>query len=106
MLYGSSAVQSVQLSGDREVEGKAGGGGRIGVDLHFKYDEKLFHRYTRNAQVRLLTECLLVHYWLLAGMAWREQCSVGSQFGQTVSIQKTKHMFFLFYCMGLSAGFL
>ena len=34
-----------------EVEG-------IGVDLHFKYDEKLFRRYTRNAQVRLLTECL------------------------------------------------
>ena len=30
MLYGSSAVQSVQLFGDREVEGKAGG---VGVDL-------------------------------------------------------------------------
>ena len=28
VLYGSSAVQSVQLSGDREVEGKSGGGGR------------------------------------------------------------------------------
>ena len=25
---------------------------RIGVDLHFKYDEKLFCRYTRNTQVR------------------------------------------------------
>ena len=34
-----------------EVEG-------VRVDLHFKYDENLFRRYTRNAQVRLLMECL------------------------------------------------
>ena len=34
-----------------EVEG-------VGVDLHFKYDEKQFRWYIRNAQVRLLTECL------------------------------------------------
>ena len=36
-----------------------------------------FLRNTRNAQVRLLTECLFAdggHYWLLVGMAWREQC--------------------------------
>ena len=30
----------------------------VGVDLHFKYEERLFRRYTRNAQVRMLTECL------------------------------------------------
>ena len=52
-----------------EVEG-------VGVDLHFKYDKKLFCRYTRNVQVRLLTECLFADYGalLLAGMVWREQC--------------------------------
>ncbi len=30
----------------------------VGVDLHFKYDEKLFRWYTRNAQVRMRTEYL------------------------------------------------
>ena len=75
-----------------EVEG-------VGVDLNFKYDKNLFRRYTRNTQVRLFTECLLqmmVYCWLLAGMAWRravqEYRNVGSQFGLTVSVQKTKHM--------------
>ena len=30
----------------------------IGVNLKYKYDEKLFRRYTRNAMERKLTECL------------------------------------------------
>ena len=50
-----------------------------GVDLHFKQDEKLFCRYIRNAQVKMLKSvCLqmLLHSWLLL----------------TISIQKTKHM--------------
>ena len=49
----------------------------VRVDLHFKYDENLFLRYTRNAQVRLLMECLFADDGALlaiAGAAWREQC--------------------------------
>ena len=75
-----------------EVEG-------VGVDLHFKYDEKLFRRYTRNAQVRMLTECLFADDGALlatsrSGMerAVQEFREVGAQFGLTVSVQKTKHM--------------
>ena len=75
-----------------EVEG-------VGVDLHFKYDEKLFRRYSRNAQVRLLTECLFADDGALLatsrnGMerAVQEYRSVESQFGLTVSVKKTKHM--------------
>ena len=30
----------------------------IGIALWFKYDEKLFRRYTRNVDERKLTECL------------------------------------------------
>ncbi len=28
------------------------------IKLNYKYDQKLFRRYVRNADVRLLTECL------------------------------------------------
>ncbi len=36
------------------VEGDEG----VGITLNFKYDQKLFRRYTRNANVKLLRECL------------------------------------------------
>ncbi len=71
----------------------------VGVDLHFKYDEKLFRRYTRNAQVRMLTECLFADDGALLATsrnvmerAVQEFKGVGTQFGLTLSVQKTKHM--------------
>ncbi len=71
----------------------------VGVDLHFKYDEKLFHWYTRNAQVRMRTECLFADDGALLATsrnamerAVQEFKGVGTQFGLTVSVQKTKHM--------------
>ncbi len=71
----------------------------VGNDLHFKYDEKLFRRYTRNAQVRMLTECLFADDGALLATsrnamerAVQEFNGVGTQFGLTVSVQKTKHM--------------
>ncbi len=30
----------------------------VGINLEYKYDGKLFRRYTRNATVRKLTECV------------------------------------------------
>ena len=36
------------------VEGADG----VGIKLNYKYDQKLFRRYIRNADVRMLTECL------------------------------------------------
>ena len=75
-----------------EVEG-------VGVDLYFKYDEKQFRRCIRIAQVRLLMECLFAEDGALLATsrndmerAVQEYRSVGSQFGLTVSVQKTKHM--------------
>ena len=71
----------------------------IGIALRFKYDEKLFRRYTRNADERKLTECLFADDGALlatsqdgAQKAIKEYMAVSRSFGLTVSISKTKHM--------------
>ena len=71
----------------------------LGIALWFKYDEKLFRRYTRNADERKLTECLFAEDGTLlatsqdgAQKAIKEYMAVSRSFGLTVSISKTKHM--------------
>ncbi len=77
------------------VEGDEG----VGITLNFKYDQKLFRRYTRNANVKLLMECLFPDDGALlastrrgAERAVREYQATCSGFGLTVSNPKTKHM--------------
>ena len=69
------------------------------VKLKFKYDQKLFRRYIRNASVRMITECLFADDGALlastrsgADRAVREYQETCSDFGLTVSNPKTKHM--------------
>jgi len=69
------------------------------VPLQFKFDEKLFRKYTRHAESRLLLECLFADDGALLastreGMARsvREYQDTSSRFGLTVSLQKTKAM--------------
>ena len=67
-----------------------------GITVHYKYDQRLFRRYTRNAMLRWLTECLFAA--LLASTrsgAETAVCTyqqVSKDFGLTVSIPNTKHM--------------
>ena len=76
---------------------ESGGSGRCGV--RYKYDEKLFRRYTRNASERTITECQFADDGALLAstrsgaerMALAYQQTSGD-FGLTVSIPKTKHM--------------
>ena len=77
------------------VEGAEG----VGIALNFKYDQKLFRRYTRNANVKLLMECLFADDGALLAStrtgterAVREYQATCSSFGLTVSNPKTKHM--------------
>ena len=67
-----------------------------GVRLLYKYDGKLFRRYTRNANVRVMTKCLFADDGVLvsssAESAIRSCKEVSSSFGLTVSNPKTKHM--------------
>ena len=77
------------------VEGADG----VGIKLNYKYDQKLFRRYIRNADVRTLTECLFADDGALlastrpgAERAVREYQGTCSDFGLTVSNPKTKHM--------------
>ena len=76
------------------VEGADG----VGIKLNYKYDQKLFQRYIRNADVRMLTECLFADDGALlastrfgAERARREYQRTCSNFGLTVSNPKTKH---------------
>ena len=78
---------------------RAHGNVEVGVRLHYKYDEKLFRRYERNANMRLLTECqfaddgaLLASSRSGAELAIRTYQKACSNFGLTVSNSKTKHM--------------
>ncbi len=71
----------------------------VGINIKYKYDEKLFRRYTRNAMERKLTECLFADDGAIlastrsgAERAVAEFQSVSMNFGLTVSIPKTKHM--------------
>ena len=71
----------------------------LGIALWFKYDEKLFRRYTRNADERKLTECLFADDGTLlatsqdgAQKVIKEYMAVSRIFGLTVSISKTQHM--------------
>ena len=70
-----------------------------GIKLNYKYDQKLFRRYIRNADVRMLTECLIADDGALlastrsgAERAMTEYQRTCSNFGLTVSNPKTKHM--------------
>ena len=75
------------------------GGEGVGITLSYKYDRKLFRRYTRNASMRVLTECLFADDCALlastrpgAERAVREYQASCAAFGLTVSNPKTKYM--------------
>ena len=77
------------------VEGAEG----VGITLSYKYDQKLFRCYTRNASMRVLIECLFADDGALlastrpgAERAVRKYQAIGTAFGLTVSNPKTKHM--------------
>jgi hypothetical protein len=67
--------------------------------MNYKYDQKLFWRYTRNAEERILRECQFADDAALmattrpgAERAVSEYQTTCSSFGLRVSIEKTKHM--------------
>ena len=69
------------------------------ITVHYKYDQRLFRRYTRNAMLRQLTECLFADDGALLAStrsgAETAVCTyqqVSKDFGLTVSIPKIKHM--------------
>ena len=71
----------------------------MGVELNYKYDEKLFRRYVRNADESRLTECLFADDGALlattrsgAERAVQMYQQVSRSFGMSVSIPKTKYM--------------
>ena len=71
----------------------------VGIIVRYKYDEKLFRRYTRNACERKVTKCQFADDAALlpSTRAGAERIAVVYQrksddFGLTVSIPKTKHM--------------
>lgn len=71
----------------------------VGTHLLYKYDQKLFRRNTTGASSSTLYECefaddvaLLATTRAAAEEAIRTYASVASNFGMTVSIQKTKFM--------------
>ena len=71
----------------------------MGITIKYKYDQKLFRRYTRNANERKITECLFADDGaLLAPTRSAAKCATlvyqqtSIDFGLTVSIPKTKHM--------------
>ena len=71
----------------------------VGITIKFKYDRKLFRRYTANACEKKLTECQFADDAALlsstrsgAETAAVEYQRTGSDFGLTVSIPKTKAM--------------
>ena len=75
------------------------GVGGVGVTVKYKYDEKLFRRYTRNASERRVTECQFADdSALLATTRSGAECSAigyqwtSSQFGLKVSLPKIKQM--------------
>lgn len=77
------------------VEGNEG----VGLTIKYKYDEKLFRRYTRNASEMKITECQFADDTALPAStrsAAEKMAQVyqqtSSDFGLTVSIPKTKHM--------------
>ena len=70
----------------------------IGVNLQYKFDGKLFRRYTRNASEKRVLECLFADDGALlatsregAEKAVQEFQEVCKSFGLTVNIAKTKH---------------
>ena len=70
-----------------------------GITVHYKYDQWLFRRYTRNAMLRWLTECLFADDGALLASARSGAetavCAyqqVSKDFRLTVSIPKIKHM--------------
>ena len=83
-LFSSLVIERWQA----RVEGAEG----VGIKLNFKYDQKLFRRYIRNASVRTITECLFADDGALlastrsgAERAVREYQGTCSDFGLTVS---------------------
>ena len=77
------------------VEGTEG----VRITLSYKYDQKLFRCCTRNASMRVLTECLFADDGALlastrpgAERAVREYQATCGAFGLTASNPKTKHM--------------
>ena len=69
------------------------------ITVHYKYDQRLFRRYTRNAMLRWLIECLFADDGALLAStgsgAETAVCTyqqVSKEFGLTVSIPKIKHM--------------
>ena len=86
-LFSSLVIERWQA----RVEGAEG----VGIKLNFKYDQKLFQRYIRNASVRMITECLFTDDGALlasprsgAERAVREYQGTCSDFGLTVSNQR------------------
>ena len=79
------------------VEGTEG----AGINIKYKYDGKLFRRYTRNtcSYERRITECLFADDGALLSSTRQgaertalEYQKTGGRFGLVVNIAKTKHM--------------
>ena len=71
----------------------------FGVTVKYKYDEKLFMRYTRNASERRVTECQFADDSALLAItrSGAESSAIGyqqtsSEYGLKVSLPKTKQM--------------
>ena len=90
-LYTCLAVEK-WLARVEDVEG-------VGITIKYKFDKKLFRRYTRNACERKLTECQFADdaALLSSTRSGAETVAVeyqrsSSDFGLTVSVPKTKSM--------------
>ena len=71
----------------------------VGINVEFKMDEKLFRRYTRNADQRRINECQFADDTAFlatmrpgAEQALKECAKTNTNFGLTVSTSKTKFM--------------
>ena len=86
------------LISERRIQRVAALGG-IGVELLYKFDQRLFRRSTRNGNKSHLTDCQFADDVVImaptragAEMALQAYMDTASAFGMTVSLQKTKLM--------------
>ena len=99
MLHGTGTVQSLRMPLRRTLDKRVSDVAGIGITLNYKYDKKLFRRYTRNSCSTQLTELQFADDAALlsttrkgAEDAIDKYIEVVAEFGLTVSIPKTKLM--------------